>query len=121
VEVSGEFWISRLDPGTKVLPQVGTPFFSLSCTPEEVSVVGPEPIAGAQIVGPWRAFRVAGVLDFSLIGVLHGLTAPLAQAEISVFAQSTFDTDYLLIAKESRAEAVRAWTAAGHRVVDSTT
>jgi hypothetical protein len=45
----------------------------------------------------WRALRVAGVIDFSVVGVLASLAIPLSKAGISVFALSTFDTDYLLV------------------------
>jgi hypothetical protein len=45
----------------------------------------------------WRCLRVDGVFDFSVVGVLASLTAPLAEAGVSVFAVSTFDTDYLLV------------------------
>lgn len=45
----------------------------------------------------WRCLRVAGVIDFTPIGVQASLVSPLAQVGISVFAVSTFDTDYLLV------------------------
>jgi len=45
----------------------------------------------------WRCLRVAGTLDFSLVGVLASLLGPLADAGLSVFVVSTFDTDYLLV------------------------
>lgn len=45
----------------------------------------------------WRALKVVGPLDFALTGILASLCAPLAAAGISVFALSTYDTDYLLI------------------------
>jgi len=51
--------------------------------------------------------RVQGALDFSLVGVLSSLTAPLAQSGISVFAISTYDTDYLLV-KASDLEAAKS-------------
>ena len=51
--------------------------------------------------GPWRAIHVIGPLDFALTGVLSGLAAPLAAAQISIFAISSFDTDYLLVKAET--------------------
>ena len=48
----------------------------------------------------WRAFRIEGVLDFSLVGILAKLTGILAERKIPVFAVSTYNTDYLLIKKE---------------------
>ncbi len=63
---------------------------SLVCRDDEV----PE---GVRAERGWRAFKVEGPLDFALTGILAGLAAPLAEAGISVFAISTFDTDYLLV------------------------
>lgn len=114
--IPGALWISRLGPGAKVAEPDAASFFSVTRSFDEVSVVGPEPIAGARAEGPWRAFRVAGVLDFSLTGVLHQLTGPLAAAEISVFVQSTFDTDYILVRSEMEAAATDAWRGAGYVV-----
>lgn len=52
---------------------------------------------------PWRAFKVEGPLDFSLTGILSSIANPLADAGISIFAISTFDTDYILV-KENKFE-----------------
>ena len=54
-------------------------------------------------------------LDFALTGVLAALASPLAAAGVSIFAISTYDTDYLLVREETLAEAVAALCAAGHR------
>lgn len=115
-EVSGALWINRLDAGADIKMRSDSSFFSVTRTADEVSVVGPQPLDGARTEGPWRAFRVAGVLDFSLTGVLHALTESLADAGISVFVQSTFDTDYILVRDEAAVAAVDAWVAAGHTV-----
>ena len=64
----------------------------------------------------WRALKVLGPLPFSLTGVLAALTLPLAQAGISLFAVSTFDTDYVLIKSENFSRAVHVLQAAGHAV-----
>ena len=58
--------------------------------------------AGVRSEGPFAALRVAGTLDFALTGILASLTAPLAEADVSAFALSTFDTDYLLVPREPR-------------------
>ena len=62
----------------------------------------------------WLAFRVAGQMDFSLTGVLAGLSAVLAQAGISIFAVSTFDTDYVLVKQDRLAAALAALESAGY-------
>ncbi len=66
--------------------------------------------------GGRRALRVSGTLDHSLTGVLASIAAPLAEAGVPIFAISTWDTDYVLVADEDLDRAVRALTAAGHRV-----
>ena len=62
----------------------------------------------------WRAMRVVGQLDFSLTGILSGITAVLADARVGIFAVSTYDTDYILVKQENRDRAVEALKAAGY-------
>ena len=74
--------------------------FFLSRTPDEVSLVCPAgrvPDNALKIESGWSLFRVDGVLDFGLIGILSKITALLAEHGISVFAVSTFATDYFLV------------------------
>lgn len=66
----------------------------------------------------WKAFRIEGTLDFSLVGILAELAGLLAREGISIFAVSTFDTDYILVKAESLGPAVRAMQGAGHVVED---
>ena len=65
-----------------------------------------------------QCLKVSGPLDFALTGVLASLLKPLAEARISVFSVSTFDTDYLLVKTESLAATARLLTVAGHRILD---
>jgi hypothetical protein len=67
----------------------------------------------------WRCLRVAGVIDFSVVGVLSSLTAPLAEAGVSVFAVSTFDTDYLLVKEVDFDRACAALRVHGHLLIPS--
>jgi hypothetical protein len=64
----------------------------------------------------WRALQVEGPLDFSLMGILAGLTGTLADAGISVYAFSTFDTDYILIKDEKVELAIPALQGGGYIV-----
>lgn len=64
----------------------------------------------------WRAFRVAGQLDFCLTGVLAGLSTVLAQAGVSIFAVSAFDTDYVLVKQDRLATALMVLETAGYGV-----
>lgn len=66
----------------------------------------------------WKTFCVQGVLDFSLIGILSKIAAVLADNGISIFAVSTYNTDYILIKKESYEKALAALGAAGYTISD---
>ncbi len=70
----------------------------------------------ARVEAGWRALTVAGPLAFTLIGVVAGLTTPLAAAGVSVFVLSTYDTDHLLVRADSLALALSTLTGAGHTV-----
>ena len=65
----------------------------------------------------WRALRIAGTLDFALVGILADLSAVLAREKIGIFAVSTYNTDYILLKKDRLDDAVRALEAAGYTVV----
>lgn len=65
----------------------------------------------------WRMFRIEGVLDFSLIGILSGISSLLAEKRIGIFAVSTFNTDYILTKKENFDAALDALSDAGYDVI----
>ena len=111
--------VCRLQP-TAVVPawaQEGD-FWSVTRTADELSIlcsrghVPPEIQAEAN----WRAFKVEGPLDFTLVGILANLSGVLARAGVSLFALSTFDTDYLLVRVEKLMDAAVALRSAGHTV-----
>jgi uncharacterized protein len=91
---------------------------SITRSAEELSIVCAQEAVPDAVTAErdWRALKVLGPLDFSLVGILARLTAPLAAAGISLFAISTYDTDYLLVKEERLAEAVAALQQAGFRV-----
>ena len=66
----------------------------------------------------WKAFRIQGVLDFSLVGILSKIATILADNNIPIFAVSTYNTDYVLIKKDSFEQAVDVLVQAGYIVVD---
>jgi hypothetical protein len=115
----GSFAMARL-AADAALPDWATrgEFFSVTRTSEELSVV----CLAAQIPGGisaekgWRALRVKGPFALSEVGVLAALAATLADAEVSLFAISTFDTDYLLVSEKQLPAAVAALRRAGHYV-----
>ena len=65
----------------------------------------------------WCALRVQGPLEFSMTGVLAELSGALANANVSLFALSTYDTDYLLVKQEKLEQAVKALVSQGHSIV----
>ena len=66
----------------------------------------------------WKAFRIQGILDFSMIGVLSAISGILAENKIGIFAISTFNTDYILTKSENFQKAVDALSAAGYELLD---
>ena len=94
---------------------------SITSSDDELSVVcAADPVPDdVQHTPGWRAFRVRGPLDFGLVGILAGLSTTLADAGISIFAISTYDTDYLLVRNEQLEAAVEALTAAGYPVQET--
>jgi len=117
--VDGTFAICRFEPDTLVPPWVTVGnFFSFTRTADELSIVCrqegiPE---GINCELGWRSLRVAGTMPFSVVGVLASLTAPLAEAGLSAFAISTFDTDYLLVKADDLERAVDVLGRRGHTI-----
>jgi hypothetical protein len=114
--LADQFAVCRFAPQTAIadlVPSAG--FFALTRTADELSLVVSESALGTgwQAERGWCALKVLGPLDFSLVGVLAALAAPLAEAGISIFAISTYDTDYLLVKKDKLAAAVAALATAG--------
>lgn len=91
-------------------------FFSVTRTSDELSIVVEESLIpeGVRFQGGWRIIKVHGPFVLSEVGVLASLAGPLAASRISLFALSTFDTDYLLVASENLAAAVSTLEKMGH-------
>lgn len=66
----------------------------------------------------WKAFRIQGVLDFSLIGILAKIATALADNGISIFAVSTYNTDYVLMKKENYQKALDILNDLGYMIID---
>ena len=93
-------------------------FSSITRTAGGLSVVCPDArvAEGVKKESGWKSLMVEGPLDFSLTGVLSSLTGPLAREGLSVFALSTYDTDYLLVKKEQLEKAIQVLGAEGYDV-----
>jgi len=111
--------ICRLDPDAAI-PSWATAAspFSVTRTRDELSVVCPQALVplGIRRESDWRCLRVAGTLDFSQVGILASLVGPLADAGISVFVVSTFDTDCLLVKQANLEKATVVLRQAGHTI-----
>ena len=92
--------VCRLDKNAQIPSwAMKSEFSSITRTGDEFSIVCIENYVPSNIKAEkgWRAFKVEGTLDFSLTGILVSLADPLARARISIFAISTYDTDYILV------------------------
>jgi hypothetical protein len=117
--LDGDFAVCRLAPDVELPPIPCDTFFSVTRTPDETSLVcGADQIPeGIECEPDWRILKVDGPLDFDLVGILAALTSPLATADISVFAISTFETDYLLVRSRDLERSIETLTDAGHTVI----
>ena len=94
-------------------------FCFLSVTDSEISLVCPVclvPENTESRVDNWKGFRICGTLDFSLIGILAHISGLLAKEKISVFAVSTYDTDYIFTKSESFSAAVKTLSGNGYTI-----
>ena len=85
-------------------------FVSITRSERELAIVTAEALVPAEVKAErgWAAMRVVGQLDFSIVGVLAKLTGALAEAKISCFAISTYDTDYILVKQQDAERATEA-------------
>jgi hypothetical protein len=111
----GSWAVARLAPGSPVPRWASSDVFSsITRTGEELSIVCPESAVpeGVRVERGWTMLKLAGPFPFTATGVLESVLAPLAVAKISVFAVSTFDTDYVLVPKSALSLAIDAIEAA---------
>ena len=95
-------------------------FYFLGRTDEEISLVcrtEDTPSLTIERDDGWRGFRIQGILDFSLIGILSKLSGILAEHEIGIFAVSTYNTDYILVKKENFERALSVLKSEGYVVL----
>ena len=117
--LEGRLAVCRLAPGDEVPAWASDgAFTSVTRTRDELSVVCAEGAVpeGIRSEGGWRVFRMEGPLDFGMTGILASVAVPLAGAGVSIFAVSTFDTDYVLVKEGEVPRAIAALRVAGHRV-----
>lgn len=98
---------------------LGREFCFVGKTDEEISLVCLTEDAPQDYIerdDGWRAMRIEGVLDFSLIGILSKISTILAENKIGIFAVSTYNTDYILVKEENYGKALAALADAGYEI-----
>lgn len=115
--LDGTFAIHRLPPTAEVpLEILRQAVFSVTRTPQELSLVVREevPIVANKTELGWRGLVIEGTLDFGMTGVLAAISQVLAAAQVSIFAISTYDTDYIFVKADKLEAACEALRRAGY-------
>ena len=113
------FTVSKVEKVTDI--DMNSDIYFIGKTDEELSLVcrtEDVPENTVERDDGWRGFRIEGVLDFSLIGILSKLSTILAENQIGIFAVSTFNTDYILVKEEKFDRAMDVLAAAGYEVTE---
>ena len=116
--VEGQFTIHRLKLGTAFPKGItASPFFSISGSEDELSIVAPDAVwMESETSDPgWDCIKIVSPLGLNETGILAGISSALAKAKISIFAVSTFDTDYILVKQENLKKAIDTLSAQGHK------
>lgn len=115
-----KYGVCRLDK-TAAIPKwiENGGFFSITRTEDELSIVCSQDSIPKDVKceGDWKVLKIEGPLDFSLIGILSSISAVLAEKEISIFAISTYDTDYILVKSKDIDKAIEALTKERYEVI----
>ena len=93
-------------------------FYSVTKTKDEISVVGPQTDKTINSIcnRDWRVLKIAGPLDFSLIGIIADVSITLKNKNIPLFIISTYDTDYILIKQKDLNKGIKALEEKGHKI-----
>lgn len=117
--IQGEFAVCKIEDVTKV--DFLDEFYFIGKTDEELSLVclvDSVPKNTIECENGWNALRIQGVLDFALVGILAKISSLLAENEISIFAISTFNTDYILMKKQHLEKAISILRNSGYQVIN---
>ena len=115
--LDGKYAVHRLSPEQEIPSSIFEgDFFSITKTDEELSIVCDAhlPVSSEKSESGWACIKVLGPLDFALTGILAKISSVLAEVEISVFAISTYDTDYILIKANTLPAAKKILKEAGY-------
>lgn len=117
VALEPDFSVCKVEDYSRL--DLGQPFVFTGSTDEEKSLVCPTAIVPQNTVerdDGWKALRIMGILDFSLIGILARISSVLAENRIGIFAVSTFNTDYIFVKKSDLGKSVKALEDAGFSI-----
>ena len=92
----------------------------IGVTDDEISVVAPTNTVPSNTINRndgWKMFKVEGVLDFSMVGIVSSISGVLARANLSIFSISTYNTDFILVRNDRLNEAIKALNTAGLEVI----
>ena len=116
-KIDDEFSICKVEDYSQV--NLNSKYCFIGITEEEKSLVCPAREIPGNVTerdDGWKAFRIQGILDFSLVGILSNLTAVLAENNIGIFAVSTYNTDYILTKKENYDRALELLSSCGYEI-----
>ena len=117
VALEPDFSVCKVEDYSRL--DLGQPFVFTGSTDEEKSLVCPTAIVPQNTVerdDGWKALRIMGILDFSLIGILARISSVLAENRIGIFAVSTFNTDYIFVKKNDFDKSIKALEDAGFSI-----
>lgn len=118
--LNDKYGVCRLDK-SELIPgwAQNSDFFSITKTSDELSIVCSQDDIPDDIKceKDWRMLKILGPLDFSLIGILSSISTILAQKGISIFAISTYDTDYILVKNKDIDNAIAALIAERYEII----
>jgi hypothetical protein len=120
--LQGFFAICQLDPQSEIPDWANKgDFYSFTRTSEELSIICPQEFIPEEVVytGNWRGIKIEGPFEFTEIGILNSITAPLARVKISILSISTYDTDYVFIQDSQFKDALLILVGNGHQVIRS--
>lgn len=113
--------ISKLDKYDKIPAWINfDSFFSITNTDEEFSIVCEEKFVPKNIISDlgWNILKIVGPLDFSLVGILSNISSILAKEGISIFAISTYDTDYILVKSDKIDQTIEVLKRSDYEIVE---
>lgn len=114
------FTVHSLAASSEIPPQVThAPVYFIGKTNEELSIVVPDtiPVDSEESDGDWRALEVLGPLQLSMVGIMARIGSVLAEAKVSIFVVSTFETDYFLVKEKDLNTAAEALENDGYKVI----